>query len=93
MTPEPSASSPQRIAELIRRYLTEHPRAADTAEGIQRWWILPTFGEVSLWSVEQALIQLEGEGVVRKLDSSAATSAYERGPAFTGADAPDKDGR
>ena len=74
MKPEPSASSPQRIAQLIRQYLTEHPRAADTAEGIQRWWIVPTFGEVSLWSVEQALIQLEREGVVRKLDSSAATS-------------------
>jgi hypothetical protein len=92
MKPEPSASPPGRIAELIRSYLTEHPRAADTAAGIQRWWIVPTFGEVSLWSVEQALVQLEGEGVVQKLDSSAATPTYERGPALGRATRP-RDGQ
>ena len=84
MKPEPSSSPPDKVAELIRRYLTEHPRAADTAEGIQRWWVVPTLGEVSLRSVEQALRQLEGEGFVRKLESPAATSTYERGPACTG---------
>jgi hypothetical protein len=93
MKPEPSAGAPGRVAELIRRYLTEHPRAADTAEGIQRWWIAPTFGEVSLQSVEQALAQLEGEGVVRKLDSSAANAVYERGPDFVGSNADLKDGQ
>ena len=55
--------------------------------------IVPTFGEVSLWSVEQALIQLEGEGVVRKLEPSAATSTYERGPAFPGVTPGSRDGQ
>ena len=85
MNPEPSLPAKGGVAELIRRYLTQHPRAADTAQGIQRWWLAPTYGEVSLRSVEEALTQLEGEGVVRKLDPLAAHPAYGRGPHFFGA--------
>lgn len=81
------------VVELICRYLTEYPRAADTAEGIQRWWIVPTYGEVSLWSVEQALTQLEGEGVVQKLDPFAAKPAYGRGPNFFDSNAGRRDGQ
>ena len=82
MNPEPSLPAQGGVAELIRRYLTQHPRAADTAQGIQRWWLAPTYGEVSLRSVEEALTELEGEGVVRKLDLFAANPAYGRGPHF-----------
>ena len=84
MNPEPSLPAKGGVAELIRRYLTKHPRAADTAQGIQRWWLAPTYGEVSLRSVEEALTQLEGEGVVRKLDPFSANPAYGRGPNFFG---------
>ena len=93
MKPELSASAQSGVDELIRWYLTEHPRAADTAEGIQRWWIAPTYGEVSLRSVEQALEKLEGEGVVRKLDPFAANAAYERGLNFVGSDVGRQDGQ
>ena len=89
MKPQPSAPTQGGVAELIRRYLTEHPRAADTAEGIQRWWIAPTYGEVSLRSVEEALAQLDGEGMVQKLDPFAANPAYGRGPFFVGLNAGD----
>jgi hypothetical protein len=92
MKPEPAASAQGAVAELIRRYLTEHPRAADTAEGVQRWWLAPTYGEVPLGSVEQALAQLEGEGVVRKLDPFASIVAYGRGPNFVGSGAGGQDG-
>jgi hypothetical protein len=27
------------IAEVIERYLHNHPRAADTSDGIRSWWI------------------------------------------------------
>ncbi len=86
MKPEASASEKGGVAELIRRYLGEHPRAADTAEGIQRWWIAPAHGEVSLRSVEQALAELEGDGVVRKLEPFGPNAAYGRGPGFVGGD-------
>jgi hypothetical protein len=27
------------IAGIIERYVTDHPRAADTPEGIRSWWV------------------------------------------------------
>ena len=86
MKPAASAFAKGGVAELIRRYLAVHPRAADTAVGIQRWWIAPTHGEVSLLSVEQALAELEGEGVVKKLEPSGPEVAYGRGPRFPAGD-------
>lgn len=66
------------VAQAIRHYLDEHPRAADTARGIQRWWLAPAFGEVLLQTVEAALVQLEGEGVICKLEASWSEPAYVR---------------
>ena len=38
------------IANIIERYVKEHPRAADTPEGIRSWWVarhrLDSVGEV-----------------------------------------------
>lgn len=68
------------VAQAIRRYLDEHPRAADTAAGIQRWWLAPGYGEVRLQTVEAALVQLEQAGVIRKLEASWAETAYVRAP-------------
>jgi hypothetical protein len=88
MKPDAAASAPDAVAKLIRQYLAEHPRATDTSQGIQRWWLAPIIGEVALRSVELALLQLEGEGVVRKLDPLAENPAYGRGPNATGIDQP-----
>jgi hypothetical protein len=74
----------RQVAAWICRYLSEHPRAADTAAGIQRWWLAPEVGEVALPTVEQALDALEREGVVEKLDPLAIRPAYGRGPRFGG---------
>lgn len=77
----PLNPSVEQAAEWIRAYLREHPKAADTAEGIQRWWLAPNFGEVALVTVETALAKLEGEGVVMIPDPMALNPTYGRGPA------------
>jgi len=74
------AQSPSRevaaVAEVIRRHLLQHPQASDTAEGIQRWWVLPQLGEVALPAVEAALTLLEAEGVLQRLQQAWAPTAY-----------------
>jgi len=54
------------VARWIAGHLAAHPRAADTAEGIRRWWLAPRHGEVALDLVVQALKELEREGVVSR---------------------------
>jgi len=78
----PPVLTVQQVAEWICQYLREHPRAADTAAGIQRWWLAPHFGEVALSMVEQALEQLESEGVMQVSDPSASNPNHGRGPRF-----------
>lgn len=55
-----------RIVREIRRYLHAHPHAADTVEGINRWWLAPVFGTVSIEALEQALAVLIQRGVVQR---------------------------
>jgi len=70
------------VSAWICAYLQAHPRAADTPEGIQRWWLASQHGEVTLQLVEMALAELEQNGMVQKLDPSALRPAYGRGPAL-----------
>lgn len=72
----PLGPTVDETAAWIRSYLTEHPRAADTAAGIQRWWLAPHLGEVALINVELALAQLEREGVVKNADPTAPDPTY-----------------
>jgi hypothetical protein len=54
------------VADEIANYLYEHPDAADTEEGIQRWWLSPACGAPSLEMVRLALEALERRGVITK---------------------------
>jgi len=55
------------ITRVILDYLTMHPDAADSAEGIQRWWVLPQLGEEPLALVEVALRRLARAGKARRV--------------------------
>lgn len=55
-----------RLASEIREYLEDHPRAADSAEGVAKWWLKRQRFEQSLTKIRQALEYLEAEGVVKK---------------------------
>jgi hypothetical protein len=81
MEPDTPDAEVRAVAQAIRRYLIDHPQAADTAQGIQRWWLLPDFGELPLMTVEAALAQLESEGVVRRIEHAWAPAAWARGAA------------
>jgi len=52
------------IAIEIEGYLAEHPDAADTAAGIQRWWLPRRFADWPVASVTAALDRLVAQGVI-----------------------------
>ena len=52
------------IAADIERYLAAHPLAADTVDGVRRWWLSEAVRDASVAEVEQALEVLEQRGVV-----------------------------
>jgi hypothetical protein len=53
-----------QVVREIQQYLHEHPNAADTLEGITRWWLSHLNGEVSHSLVQQALDILVSESIV-----------------------------
>jgi hypothetical protein len=61
-------------AELIQQYLTDHPDAADTSEGIRAWWLTG----VSTAVVEAALALLVDRGIVRRQEVPGASPVYSR---------------
>lgn len=63
------------IAADIERYLLQHPDAADSAAGIQAWWLSPSLAAEGEAAVLAALEQLEASGVVvrTKLEGMATT--------------------
>lgn len=54
------------IVDAIRHYFSRYPTAADSVDGIQRWWLPPPLDEEPLFLVELAIDRLVEEGVVRR---------------------------
>ena len=55
------------IAKAIRRYVDAHPDAADSIDGIHRWWLLPVFHDEARALVTCAVDQLAHEGALRQV--------------------------
>ena len=66
------------VAAAIRRYLCDHPNAADTLEGIARWWLSGNSGNELLTDVERAMEQLMTQGEVVRQTLRDGTVIYER---------------
>lgn len=58
----------ESVASAIRRYLGIHPQAADTLEGIHRWWIDWGDDEESPDVTRAALQKLIEEGAVASVE-------------------------
>jgi hypothetical protein len=57
------------LRELVLRYLTEHPGAMDTLEGIAEWWITREQLRVDLQRLSKVLAELTGSGVLDEMGS------------------------
>lgn len=66
------------IAGEIRRYLVKTPSAAETVDGIARWWLSRQRFEDSVELVQAALDYLESKGEVEKQTSTAGYVTYRR---------------
>lgn len=55
----------QRTMQAIRRYLSCHPTAADSAAGIAQWWLPPLGVDVAVSIVQRALAALVADGGVQ----------------------------
>ena len=53
------------VVDAILRYLANHPDAADTSEGIAKWWI-PAVCAADTDAVLSALARLEAQGLVHR---------------------------
>jgi len=56
------------IAESIERYLEDHPKAADTVEGIANWWLAGQRHQQTQEEIQQALDYLVEKGVIRRTE-------------------------
>ena len=60
-----NSSRIDRVAEVIEAYLATHPEAADSVEGIARWWVGRGGVEAGIEDVQGALEQLVEAGSVQ----------------------------
>jgi hypothetical protein len=62
--PEPDTDVVRAMVAEIARYLEAHPGAADTAEGIQRWWLSQQLADEPAATLSDALDALVARGVI-----------------------------
>lgn len=75
--PQPSRYPPedsQREGDLARRvldYLSEHPQATDTLEGIAEWWVMREQVRVDVKLLERVLHRLTEQGFLEEIHGGA----------------------
>jgi hypothetical protein len=62
----PRTAGAEEVAAEILRYLSDHPRAADTLEGIVEWWLPRQRLSDSFARVGAAMDLLVGRGIVER---------------------------
>jgi hypothetical protein len=64
------------IADEIRRYLSAHPNAADSCDGVVRWWLTRQRIEESADAVQRALEYLVSQGTISRKVMRDGTIVY-----------------
>ncbi|MCL4703508.1 hypothetical protein KJ068_00020 [bacterium] len=57
----------KELTDAILEYLTEHPQASDTLEGIAEWWVMRQQVRVEIKTLLKVLRQLTGNGLLEKI--------------------------
>jgi hypothetical protein len=66
------------IADIIERYVNDHPRAADTPEGIRSWWVSRQRHGESVDDVQNALDYLVALGHLSRVALPDGAMIYAR---------------
>jgi hypothetical protein len=69
----------QPLREALRRYLERHPDAADSLEGIGRWWLPEVLRGTPVESLRMAIEALVDSGEMRCSTLPDGTQLYARG--------------
>jgi hypothetical protein len=70
----------EAVATAIMEHLRSHPLAADSAEGVMRWWLGPAHASVTVEQVERALDLLLARRQMRRLSLMDGTFLYSQAP-------------
>jgi hypothetical protein len=66
------------LIDAILAHLADHPLAADSADGVARWWLAGNVPAASAESVEQALSVMVARGQLRRVELPDGTVIYGR---------------
>jgi hypothetical protein len=66
------------LAHQIESYLRLHPNAADTLEGVSRWWLQDLPGDISPEDVLTALNLLQHQGALRIYTAPGGNRIYAK---------------
>lgn len=66
------------VIRAILAYLERHPSAADSAEGVARWWMAGSEEVVLMEEVEAALAVMVQRGLARLVQLADGTTLYAR---------------
>jgi hypothetical protein len=76
MTPIPP-SDPRAIGQQILAYLSAHPEAADSLEGVASWWLPEVGCSATLEAAQEALALLVAEGRITRIDLADGRTLYQ----------------
>lgn len=71
------------VVQAIERHLAVHPNAADSADGIARWWLGSLVPPPPREEVQRALGLLEAAGRMRSRSLPDGTLLYSSDAGFT----------
>ena len=66
-----------RMTQEIEQYLLTHPYAADTIEGIAKWWLQQQRYMDSIECIHDALDVLIKRGLVKKMTNADGKNIYK----------------